>query len=306
MNLAGLRSALHALSPPAEICLVDGFRLGPTAPEHRAVVDGDERSAAIAAASIIAKVVRDRAMRRMDAALSALRLRLARRLHHPGPLGQGARARPVQHPSPLLPGAVLPLRGRSPGARRASHLVAARAAERRARLYYRARGYRILATNVRVGRSEIDLIVRRGSRARLLRGEDALPPGLRRIPFEMVGAKKRRTGFGAPRRSGWPRNPRHGGPADTSFDIIGMHGGRLERFEQRLLVRVGTDTYDFAVYGRGVLGRATTHALVGLEPRRVEVEAHLADGQAGLDDRRAGRPRLPGGEGTRPQRDRLG
>lgn len=66
MNLAGLRSALHALSPPAEICLVDGFRLGPSAPEHQAVVDGDERSAAIAAASIVAKVVRDRTMRRMD------------------------------------------------------------------------------------------------------------------------------------------------------------------------------------------------------------------------------------------------
>jgi len=50
-NLAGLRAALHALSPPAEVCLVDG----------------DERSAAIAAASIIAKVTRDRAMRRLDA-----------------------------------------------------------------------------------------------------------------------------------------------------------------------------------------------------------------------------------------------
>jgi ribonuclease HII len=67
MNLAGLRSALQALSPPAEVCLVDGFRLGKQAPEHKAVVDGDERSAAIAAASIVAKVVRDRAMRRMDA-----------------------------------------------------------------------------------------------------------------------------------------------------------------------------------------------------------------------------------------------
>ncbi len=66
-NLAGLRAALHALSPPAEACLVDGFRLGPQAPEHQAVVDGDERSATIAAASIVAKVVRDRAMRRMDA-----------------------------------------------------------------------------------------------------------------------------------------------------------------------------------------------------------------------------------------------
>ena len=66
-NLRGLREALGALAPPAEACLVDGFRLGPLAPPHRAVVDGDERSAAIAAASIVAKVVRDRAMRRMDA-----------------------------------------------------------------------------------------------------------------------------------------------------------------------------------------------------------------------------------------------
>jgi ribonuclease HII len=49
------------------VCLVDGFRLGPLAPEHRAVVDGDTRSAAIAAASIVAKVVRDRAMHRLDA-----------------------------------------------------------------------------------------------------------------------------------------------------------------------------------------------------------------------------------------------
>jgi ribonuclease HII len=66
-NLAGLRGVLSELTPPAEVCLVDGFRLGPLAPEHRAVVDGDEKSAAIAAASIIAKVTRDRMMRRMDA-----------------------------------------------------------------------------------------------------------------------------------------------------------------------------------------------------------------------------------------------
>jgi ribonuclease HII len=49
-NLAGLRRALAARAPPADVCLVDGFRLGPSAPEHVAVVDGDERSAAIAAA----------------------------------------------------------------------------------------------------------------------------------------------------------------------------------------------------------------------------------------------------------------
>src|SRR5881396_366403 len=65
-NLAGLRAVLAELTPPAEACLVDGFRLGPRAPEHTAIVDGDEKSAAIAAASIVAKVTRDRMMRRLD------------------------------------------------------------------------------------------------------------------------------------------------------------------------------------------------------------------------------------------------
>jgi ribonuclease HII len=66
-NLAGLRAVLADLCPPADACLVDGFRLGPTAPPHRAIVDGDTKSAAIAAASVVAKVVRDRVMRRLDA-----------------------------------------------------------------------------------------------------------------------------------------------------------------------------------------------------------------------------------------------
>ena len=66
-NLAAMRAILWELAPPAEVCLVDGFRLGPTAPEHKAIVDGDEKSAAIAAASVVAKVVRDRTMRRLAA-----------------------------------------------------------------------------------------------------------------------------------------------------------------------------------------------------------------------------------------------
>ncbi len=66
-NLGGLRAVLRELAPPAEACLVDGFGLGTEAPEHLAVVDGDEKSAAIAAASVVAKVTRDRLMRRLDA-----------------------------------------------------------------------------------------------------------------------------------------------------------------------------------------------------------------------------------------------
>jgi ribonuclease HII len=65
-NLRGLRAALWACQP-ADISLVDGFKLGPSAPPHRAVVDGDTKSAAIAAASIVAKVTRDRYMQAADA-----------------------------------------------------------------------------------------------------------------------------------------------------------------------------------------------------------------------------------------------
>jgi ribonuclease HII len=66
-NLWGLRTVLSELHRPAGACLVDGFRLGPLAPPHTAVVDGDTKSAAIAAASVVAKVTRDRLMRRLDA-----------------------------------------------------------------------------------------------------------------------------------------------------------------------------------------------------------------------------------------------
>jgi ribonuclease HII len=66
-NLWGLRAVLADMLPLAQASLVDGFRLGPLAPPHRAVVDGDTKSAAIAAASIVAKVTRDRVMRRLDA-----------------------------------------------------------------------------------------------------------------------------------------------------------------------------------------------------------------------------------------------
>jgi ribonuclease HII len=62
-NLRGLARALEQLDPPAEAALLtDGFRV-PLTRTHRAIIDGDATSAAIAAASIVAKVTRDRLMR---------------------------------------------------------------------------------------------------------------------------------------------------------------------------------------------------------------------------------------------------
>ena len=63
-NLQALASALERLEPNGATCLVDGFSLRDCAVEHRAVIEGDGTSAAIAAASIVAKVTRDRYMRR--------------------------------------------------------------------------------------------------------------------------------------------------------------------------------------------------------------------------------------------------
>ncbi len=63
-NLDALRSSLRRVARPGTVCLVDGFRVGDLPYEQRAVVDGDCRSAAIAAASVLAKVTRDRYMRR--------------------------------------------------------------------------------------------------------------------------------------------------------------------------------------------------------------------------------------------------
>jgi ribonuclease HII len=62
-NLEALRSALRGVACEGAVCLVDGFRVRDFGFEQRAVVDGDCRSAAIAAASVLAKVTRDRYMR---------------------------------------------------------------------------------------------------------------------------------------------------------------------------------------------------------------------------------------------------
>jgi ribonuclease HII len=64
-NLEALSCALERLAPEADaICLVDGFSLRDCTVPHRAVVEGDGTSAAIAAASVVAKVSRDRYMQR--------------------------------------------------------------------------------------------------------------------------------------------------------------------------------------------------------------------------------------------------
>ena len=65
-NLAALRDALVRVARPGCICLSDGFPVPSVNHPQQAVISGDARSAAIAAASIVAKVTRDRYMHRAD------------------------------------------------------------------------------------------------------------------------------------------------------------------------------------------------------------------------------------------------
>jgi ribonuclease HII len=62
-NIEALASALERVAPEDDAtCLVDGFSLRECSVPHRAVIEGDGTSAAIAAASVLAKVTRDRYM----------------------------------------------------------------------------------------------------------------------------------------------------------------------------------------------------------------------------------------------------
>jgi ribonuclease HII len=68
-NLAALRDAVASVTSGVRgelVCLLDGFGVPDFGRPQRAIVDGDATSAAIAAASIVAKVTRDRYMRGAD------------------------------------------------------------------------------------------------------------------------------------------------------------------------------------------------------------------------------------------------
>jgi ribonuclease HII len=70
-SLAAMRRAVLGLARPPDAVIVDGNMLPQKMPcEARALVDGDALSLSVAAASIVAKVMRDRLMTRCDASFS--------------------------------------------------------------------------------------------------------------------------------------------------------------------------------------------------------------------------------------------
>ncbi|HVH08832.1 MAG TPA: ribonuclease HII [Gemmatimonadales bacterium] len=65
-TILAMRRALSRLSVTPAYVLVDGLPLPELGREHEAIIDGDARCHSIAAASVIAKTVRDRLMERLS------------------------------------------------------------------------------------------------------------------------------------------------------------------------------------------------------------------------------------------------
>jgi putative endonuclease len=99
-------------------------------------------------------------------------------------------------------------------------------AERRVRVHYRLRGYRVLDANVRAGGNELDIVVRRGRR--LVFCEVKMRSGTRfGDPGEAVGREKERR----LRRAAEVFLARNRLLADleVAFEVAAVRGRRIER-----------------------------------------------------------------------------
>jgi ribonuclease HII len=65
-SILAMRRALERLPQRPEHILIDGLPIPELGMEHEAIIDGDARCQSIAAASVIAKVIRDRLMDRLS------------------------------------------------------------------------------------------------------------------------------------------------------------------------------------------------------------------------------------------------
>jgi len=102
-------------------------------------------------------------------------------------------------------------------------------AERRARRWYRLRGWQILGENVWAGGNELDLIVRRGRTLRFVEVKEKRGSRFG-DPLEMLNAEKQ----GRLRRAAesWLGSRPELARLAVGFDVIAVRDGRVQRVPQ--------------------------------------------------------------------------
>jgi putative endonuclease len=98
--------------------------------------------------------------------------------------------------------------------------------ERRALQYYRRRGYRLVDANVRVGRYELDLVLRRGHTLVVVEVKEKSGNGFGH-PLEMIDEEKMRRVHTAA-RAWWAVHPELRG-LELAVEAAGVVGQRVER-----------------------------------------------------------------------------
>jgi putative endonuclease len=96
-------------------------------------------------------------------------------------------------------------------------------------LWYRLRGYRILARNAWVAGYELDIVVRRGGRLVFCEVKEKLGDRFG-DPLDMVDGEKRRRLRRA--ADAWLEGHPETAGLDVSFDVIAFRNGRLERLAE--------------------------------------------------------------------------
>lgn len=98
--------------------------------------------------------------------------------------------------------------------------------ERRALRHYRLRGYRLLDANARIGRYELDLVLRRGRRVLFVEVKEKSGPAFGH-PLEMVDEEKVRRVQTAAR--GWLAAHPELAALDVSLEAAAVVGATVER-----------------------------------------------------------------------------
>ena len=98
--------------------------------------------------------------------------------------------------------------------------------ERRALAHYRLRGYRLLASNVRVGRYELDLVLRRGRSLIVVEVKEKTGASFGH-PLEMIDDEKVRRIHVA--TAGWLASHPELAGLELCFEAAAVQGHRVER-----------------------------------------------------------------------------